>query len=559
MRHPALPVGLLLDAPAVPAWLYRSLELAIGRGDIEITTLILPRDAAPAAEPSGCPLWRLFLRLDRGLTRRRTRDGADPMAPCDIRSLAAAAQVLEVAPGTPEESILPADLERIRARGLAVLVEAGFPDLRGAVLAEGARFGVWSHHHGDPRRFRGGPAALWEYIQHQPTLGAVLQALGPASGGGRILAQCNCPTFEAVTWNSLRNRITWVASEMLPKALHRLALEGEAGFRDMLARHAGPFDVYDRRRTALPGAVDTLRAAARLFQEILEVALTRFVKLPLRHKRWIKYMEWAVMYRFGGKPEAPCADLDLNRFNTLYAPAGHFWADPFVIHHQDRYYLFVEDFLYDRGKGVIAVAELGEGGLKAAPEVVLEEPYHLSYPLVFEYQGAWYMIPETRKSKQIRLYRSERFPFDWRFHSVLVDGISAVDSTLVEDNGSWWLFACCANTGLEVDDGLHLFHAPSPLGPWTPHPHNPVNQDTYSMRPAGKCFRRGGRLFRPAQISVEYGWGTSVVEITELTPESYAERIVETLEPHWRTDIKGIHTLNMDGACMVVDCKLHRG
>ena len=38
--------------------------------------------------------------------------------------------------------------------------------------------------------------------------------------------------------------------------------------------------------------------------------------------------------------------------------------------------------------------------------IVLAEPFHLSYPYVFEWQGSHYMIPESGAAKSVRLYRA---------------------------------------------------------------------------------------------------------------------------------------------------------
>ena len=70
-----------------------------------------------------------------------------------------------------------------------------------------------------------------------------------------------------------------------------------------------------------------------------------------------------------------------------------------------------------------------------------------------------------------------------------------------------------------------LFHAESPLGPWAPHPMNPVVSDVRYARPAGALFLRGSKLFRPAQnCALTYGHAISFAEVTSLTPTDYAER-----------------------------------
>ena len=42
--------------------------------------------------------------------------------------------------------------------------------------------------------------------------------------------------------------------------------------------------------------------------------------------------------------------------------------------------------------------------------------------------------------------------------------------------------------GGEAHDELHLYSAPGILGPWKPHPRNPVKSDVRSARPAGRVY-----------------------------------------------------------------------
>ncbi len=94
------------------------------------------------------------------------------------------------------------------------------------------------------------------------------------------------------------------------------------------------------------------------------------------------------------------------------------------------------------------------------------------------------------------------------------------------------------------------------MGGWKAHPHNPVNMDINSARPADNVFAKDGRLFRFGQIGKEYGWGIAVIEITTLSLEYYEEKIIEVIEPRWHSDIIGIHTLNIYPGIAVADCKL---
>jgi hypothetical protein len=186
---------------------------------------------------------------------------------------------------------------------------------------------------------------------------------------------------------------------------------------------------------------------------------------------------------------------------------------------------------------------------------MLEQPYHMSYPFGFAENGAIWMIPETSANRTIELYRAERFADVWVRHAVLVDGVVAADATIVTHAGRRWLFASLAEAGGSSWDSLGLFHAPSLLGPWTPHPSNPVVIDVRAARPGGMLFTREGRLFRPAQdCSRDYGSGLTLCEVTRLDPDGYEQHIVRQLaaRPDWRAD--GAHTLNDAGGLEVIDC-----
>ena len=132
--------------------------------------------------------------------------------------------------------------------------------------------------------------------------------------------------------------------------------------------------------------------------------------------------------------------------------------------------------------------EIDEEGRWKQPYPVLERPYHLSYPFVFEHDGNTYMLPETAANGTIELYECEEFPHRWVLKKTMMEGVYAVDSTLHFHEGRWWLFTNIRdNEGASSDDELFLFFADSPLAEnWTPHPLNPIVSDASCARPAGR-------------------------------------------------------------------------
>jgi hypothetical protein len=147
---------------------------------------------------------------------------------------------------------------------------------------------------------------------------------------------------------------------------------------------------------------------------------------------------------------------------------------------------------------------------------------------------------------------------------VLLDKIRAVDATLAEVDGRWWMFANIgqerASRWSDWNEELHVFHAPSPLGPWTPHRRNPVKSDVRSARPAGRLFRLGRDLYRPAQnCAVRYGHSITINQVVRLTPSEFREVPVSAILPHWAAHLVGTHTINSVRGLTVIDGRLPLG
>jgi hypothetical protein len=201
------------------------------------------------------------------------------------------------------------------------------------------------------------------------------------------------------------------------------------------------------------------------------------------------------------------------------------------------------------------VSRLSRKGVFEQPVTVLDAPYHLSYPFVFQWRGQWFMMPESSNASRIEVFAARRFPFDWTLEAVLFNPLRAVDSTLVEVEGRWWLFTSQSpHPEVRNYDELYVYHAPTPFGPWTPHRRNPVKSDARSARGAGRFLWTGRTLFRPAQdASRRYGSAIVIHRIDELTPDRFRETAVSRIEPGWRPGLSGTHTLNACSGLTMVD------
>jgi hypothetical protein len=531
-----------------PAWVERTLRQVIDSG--LATIVLVVRNAAPVSQPTGSRVltwWRNRRRLAfaafQRMDRRRFRAANDPLDPVDVSDVLAGADVIDVVPRQTRlvDRFEDADVDLVRGAGLDVLVRLGFRILRGGILGA-ARFGVWSYHHGDHERYRGGPPALWELFEGNPVTGTVLQRLTEDLDDGEILYR----SFTATNQYSLtRNRhaIYWRGSDFLARALARLIEEG--GLPHPAAEAASAPSTYSHRLYVSPSNRETVAGAFRLGWRRMEA----------KRQALLSRNQWFLAYgRRRGLPDDNLApDLAPYRFRAILPPSDRFWADPFPVHANGNEFVLFEELPYATGKGVISLLEIGPGGPVGSAVTVLERDYHLSYPFTFSWRGTHFMLPETNESGRVEVFRATQFPFEWTLETVMMEE-SMADCTMSRIGDRWWMFATRPGPSGSYWDDLHVFHGPSPLGPWSPHRRNPVVTDVRTARPAGRPFQRGDAWFRPSQdCSRRYGGALSVQQIVRLDPSAYEERTVGRLDPEWRPGLIGVHTINAIGGLTVID------
>jgi hypothetical protein len=262
--------------------------------------------------------------------------------------------------------------------------------------------------------------------------------------------------------------------------------------------------------------------------------------------------QWFIAFR--ARTGSRTLQTDQKDLRVVVAPSNRFYADPFLIKQDGKNYLFFEDFDFSKNRASIAFAELKSGGRLSEPRTALQMDSHLSYPFVFESQGHVYMIPETKERKTIELYRAQQFPHKWALLKVLAENVLAVDSTVFQYEGKFWLFTNIAAPGASTYDELHVFYAKSLQGPWAPHPRNPVVSDVRRARPAGALFVEDGRIIRPSQdCSVRYGSALCFNEVQILSETEYREASCGRIDPKWYPGAICTHTYNRTEEFEVLD------
>jgi hypothetical protein len=556
---PRLRVGVLLDTSDLPAC-FREVLVDIAASNFADLVAVVYNDerrASPVARRSlarraghallSAQSWHSVL-LDAYLRfiDSRFHPEPDPLAPAGCADLVAGCAALHVTPqrrGFVQRFPEPA-LAWLREQRLDVILRFGFDILHGDVLAT-ARCGVWSYHHGDSQYYRGGPPMMWELLERNPVSGVVLQVLDERLDAGLVLCKALLATSPAPSVTANRFAPFWVAEHFVIRKLKELH---ESGW-DAVRAGASPPATYLGRKAIYrsPRNGEMARWLAPLVGRAIRSRLRRDEAMPhwqiaLRQAATPLYDDWAV--------------AQLDQFRLIESPRGRFWADPFLLEHDQKRWVVFEEFDYYRDIGTLRCAEVDDGGALGPAHDVLERPYHLSYPCVFRDGDDLYLIPESQAGGGVDLYRAKRFPSAWE-HVTRLLNFPAVDATPFRHNDQWWMFASPMTVVGHAPITL-LFHAPTLTGPWKQAKASPVSSDVREARCAGAVIAAGTRLLRPAQdCSRTYGGALLFHEVLTLSESAYVETPRARIEP-WRKDQVGLHTYNRVGDWEVIDVKLRR-
>ncbi|MCG3133570.1 MAG: Methionyl-tRNA formyltransferase [Planctomycetes bacterium] len=530
--------ALFVNGTTVKAWQARAVRSLLATPGVTCA-LVVVNDDPPRPSPllarigrlvSRTALWTVFLRcVERRSAAHRPTDLSAELAGVPVR------RVRVVRKGKWSEHFPDDDVRALREAGVDFALRFAFGILRGDVLSA-PRLGVWSFHHGDLFRYRGGPPAFWEIVRGDPATGVTLQRLTETLDAGVVLMQGR---FRTIRESYVRNRDQ--------------ALLGAADWPARTAR-----DVQDGRTAALDAAPAPTGAPIDVAPGNLRMAWT-LARLWGAEAR----AQWASLFRQPiwnvGVIDAPIEDvaraaiagraLPPVRWMPESACAG-FVADPFGARIGGRDAILLEEMDYAKGVAHLAACEVGPDGRTGPLRRVLDVGAHLSYPCVVEgaaEDGGTFVVPESKALGEVALWRMDPATGELRRERALLPGFPGMDATPFRHGGRWWILATDAATS--SSSNLHAFHAASILGPWTPHRRNPLKSDCASARPAGTPFLLDGALVRPAQDgSTTYGGAIALCRVDALTPEDFSETVIATIRPDASWPYRdGTHTLSRLG------------
>lgn len=539
-------VGLLLDATSVPAWVRRVIEELLSEQGVRLVVAVVNMEASGQITWSKIKrrasqlLFRLYERLDRAIFR----ETPDPFESRTIADLLDGLTVVRAAParkGFVHRLDLPTVEGLVEAR-LDVILRFGFNILRGEILAA-AKHGVWSFHHGDERRYRGGPPFFWEMHEGAPTSGIILQILNEELDGGYVIYRSTSRT-DPISLSRGRSAAYWKGSHFVTRCLRDLR-ENPDSFKESRLHLQGNAP-YGRAIYRTP---DNKTMAVFLVKRACHILVRAWSRLF-----WFE--QWSLGLKQG--PQANLLEGQIE-FQVVAPSRDRLHADPFPIVREERTFAFFEKLVYRSGKGSISVGEIDSSGSLQSIMTVLEEPHHLSYPFVFQDGGDTYLMPESFDAGELVIYKMLRFPDMWERRIMVAKDLRAVDPTLLKYQDRYWIFCNVASPGMSANDELHIFHAPALEGPWEPHRANPVVSDVRRSRPAGAFLRHDDQLVRPAQdCAGSYGQAIRFQAVQELNTSTYKEEELSSLRSSGLREVTGCHTYNQIAGLTIVDLRLVR-
>lgn len=220
-----------------------------------------------------------------------------------------------------------------------------------------------------------------------------------------------------------------------------------------------------------------------------------------------------------------------NDRHTLFREPTIIVADPFLFAHNDALFLIYEQKKL-RHNGTIMMTRTDDLEHWSEPVEVLREPFHLSYPWVFEKDEHIYMMPETCGDKSVRLYEAAGPDLtEFRLVKKLIGqdddnlDFSFSDSSVVERDGMYYLFTTVRKGGVNQ---LRLFCSNEFMGEYHEHPKSPICVSNKYGRNAGHFTEYGGELYRFEQ-DCENGYGDNVhvSKVKTLSADDYQEDVVK--------------------------------
>ncbi len=243
------------------------------------------------------------------------------------------------------------------------------------------------------------------------------------------------------------------------------------------------------------------------------------------------------------------------KFVVLPHSEDYWYADPLMWEKDGKEIVFLERVDRKTGIGCIACADITEG-LWQEPVPVIEEPYHMSFPMCFDWGDELYMIPETEMNQTVNLYRCINFPYQWEKAGEFMKGLRLVDSVVwSREENRIQLLASEYNS---EDDFYTRYHAYELYRTGESIAANDLGRvsDTYTLmsRMAGPVIEENQEL-APVQRSTSgiYGYSVQFCQKGRRAPECCIKELLPADFQGMGHKLLGVHTYSQSSHYEMID------
>lgn len=235
---------------------------------------------------------------------------------------------------------------------------------------------------------------------------------------------------------------------------------------------------------------------------------------------------------------------------------GGWFADPFILSEtKDRIELLVEEFHYATRRGRIDLLTVDPRDYSLLDiKVLLETPFHMSFPAIYRHDGKIYVYPENSEEGVLRIYeynpatRSLENPAE-----ILRDNVVDAIIRKNDQDGRYYLFASKYGS-VAANNELLIYSSDSLTGNYEPA--GKLDTGNFGARGAGNWLEIDGTLVRPSQDGADlnrYGLGLILSEASFSEGEGFSFKEQRRFYSNSLLYPLGIHTINRLGSLYVVD------
>ena len=188
------------------------------------------------------------------------------------------------------------------------------------------KHGVWSFHHGDSSKIRGGPSCFWEFYYNWPHIGSTLQILNDRLDAGKVL-------YKSYTYNDplslarSTSMMYWKSLLFIPRVLNLLYMDKHKFYRKLSS--SNDIVLYSNIIFKFPGILNWAYVLLRAFYR----KFTKTLNLLFFEEKWNILIS-------NGRGMS----TEFFKFRKVDSLNNLSCADPFVIYHENSHYIFFENY-----------------------------------------------------------------------------------------------------------------------------------------------------------------------------------------------------------------------